>query len=150
MDEREIKSVLAVCERMRAATGYGNNVQRFRFDDVETVRAAFERLSPAYLALLAAPADVRDAVSRLQAWIRDFGDDKQPAFIADLRAVIDAARLGAVGRSADETEPVCERLKTAAIAMIKRHDEHAVACNFEKCGCHECTPFREALNESPT
>lgn len=36
----------------------------------------------------------------------------------------------------------------AAKAMIARHDEHAVACNFSKCGCENCTPFRAAIAKS--
>ncbi len=33
---------------------------------------------------------VNDAVSRLRAWIRDYAHIKQPAFIADLTAVLDS------------------------------------------------------------
>lgn len=29
-----------------------------------------------------------EASARLQAWVRDFGDQKQPAFIADLKTVL--------------------------------------------------------------
>lgn len=32
--------------------------------------------------------DVLDVVGRLRAWIRDFGDEKQPVFIADLKTVL--------------------------------------------------------------
>ena len=31
---------------------------------------------------------VYDVVGRLRAWIRDFGDEKQPVFIADLKTVL--------------------------------------------------------------
>lgn len=34
--------------------------------------------------------DVIDVVGRLRAWIRDYGDEKQPAFVADLKTVLDA------------------------------------------------------------
>lgn len=30
-----------------------------------------------------------EAIGRLQAWVRDFGDEKQPAFIADLKTVLE-------------------------------------------------------------
>jgi hypothetical protein len=30
----------------------------------------------------------------------------------------------------------------AARAMIDRHDVAAIACNFDRCGCPECQPFR--------
>jgi hypothetical protein len=33
---------------------------------------------------------VYDVVSRLRSWIRDYGDQKQPYFIADLKTVLDA------------------------------------------------------------
>lgn len=36
--------------------------------------------------------DVTKAIGRLEAWIREFGDLKEPVFIADLKTVIDAAR----------------------------------------------------------
>ncbi len=32
---------------------------------------------------------VCDVVSRLRSWIRDYGDQKQPYFIADLKTVLD-------------------------------------------------------------
>ena len=32
---------------------------------------------------------VYESVGRLRAWIRDFGDQKQPEFIADLKTVLD-------------------------------------------------------------
>ena len=34
------------------------------------------------------PDDVYDAVGRLRAWIRDFGDQKRPEFISDLQTVL--------------------------------------------------------------
>jgi hypothetical protein len=32
---------------------------------------------------------VCDVISRLRSWIRDYGDQKQPVFIADLKTVLD-------------------------------------------------------------
>ena len=34
------------------------------------------------------PESVYDTVSRLRSWIRDYGDQKQPYFIADLKTVL--------------------------------------------------------------
>ncbi len=37
--------------------------------------------------------DLEEAISHLTAWIRDFGHEKQPAFIKDLTTVINAAEI---------------------------------------------------------
>ena len=34
--------------------------------------------------------EIYDVVGRLRAWIRDYRDEKQPVFIADLKTVLDA------------------------------------------------------------
>lgn len=38
------------------------------------------------------PEEIAEAISRLEAWIRDFGHLKEPVFITDLKTVIEAAR----------------------------------------------------------
>jgi len=37
-------------------------------------------------------SDLVDEINRLEAWIRNYGHEKQPAFIADLRTLIGAAK----------------------------------------------------------
>ena len=44
-------------------------------------------------------SDVVDTINRLEAWLRNYGHEKQPAFIADLRVLIGAAK--AVNRAVD-------------------------------------------------
>lgn len=44
------------------------------------------------------PEHTSDAVERLTAWIRDYGHEKQPQFIADLRSVLKAVPRTAVRR----------------------------------------------------
>ena len=44
-------------------------------------------------------SDIVDTVNRLEAWVRNYGHEKQPAFIADLQAIIRAAK--AVSRAVD-------------------------------------------------
>jgi hypothetical protein len=33
----------------------------------------------------------------------------------------------------------------AAREIVGRHDTHAVACNFDRCGCDDCKPFRALI-----
>ena len=47
-------------------------------------------------------SDLVDEINRLEAWVRNYGHQKQPEFIADLKAVIDAAK--AVSRAIDWLE----------------------------------------------
>ena len=44
-------------------------------------------------------SDIVDAINRLEAWVRNYGHEKQPEFIADLRTLINAAK--AVSRAVD-------------------------------------------------
>ena len=44
-------------------------------------------------------SDIVDTINRLEAWVRNYGHEKQPAFIADLRAIIGTAK--AVNRAVD-------------------------------------------------
>ena len=44
-------------------------------------------------------SDIVDTINRLEAWVRNYGHEKQPAFIADLRVLISAAK--AVSRAVD-------------------------------------------------
>ena len=43
--------------------------------------------------------DLVDEINRLEAWVRNYGHEKQPEFIADLRTLINAAK--AVSRAID-------------------------------------------------
>jgi len=45
MTKQERDSILVACARMRQTHGFGPDVRQFLFEDVVTVRAAFERLS---------------------------------------------------------------------------------------------------------
>ena len=47
-------------------------------------------------------SDLVDEINRLEAWVRNYGHEKQPAFIADLKTLIDAAK--AVSRAIDWLE----------------------------------------------
>ena len=47
-------------------------------------------------------SDLVDEINRLEAWVRNYGHEKQPAFIADLRAIIGVAK--AVSRAVDWLE----------------------------------------------
>ena len=47
-------------------------------------------------------SDIVDTINRLEAWVRNYGHEKQPAFIADLRVLIGAAK--AVSRAIDWLE----------------------------------------------
>ena len=44
-------------------------------------------------------SDIVDTINRLEAWVRNYGHEKQPAFVADLRAIIGTAK--AVSRAVD-------------------------------------------------
>ena len=44
-------------------------------------------------------SDLVDEINRLEAWVRNYGHEKQPAFIADLRTLISAAK--AISRAID-------------------------------------------------
>lgn len=37
-------------------------------------------------------SDIVDTINRLEAWVRNYGHEKQPAFIADLRVLIGTAK----------------------------------------------------------
>lgn len=44
-------------------------------------------------------SDIVDRINRLEAWVRNYGHEKQPAFIADLKTLIGTAK--AVSRAID-------------------------------------------------
>ena len=44
-------------------------------------------------------SDIVDAINRLEAWVRNYGHEKQPAFIADVKTLIGTAK--AVNRAVD-------------------------------------------------
>ena len=47
-------------------------------------------------------SDIVDTINRLEAWVRNYGHEKQPAFIADLKTLIGTAK--AVSRAVDWLE----------------------------------------------
>lgn len=48
--------------------------------------------------------EIRAAAERLRAWLRDYGHEKQPAFVGDLKTVLDAV----AERPADDEQPIDE------------------------------------------
>ena len=44
-------------------------------------------------------SDIVDTINRLEAWVRNYGHEKQPAFIADLKTLIRSAKT--VSRAVD-------------------------------------------------
>ena len=44
-------------------------------------------------------SDLVDEINRLEAWVRNYGHEKRPEFIADLRTLINAAK--AISRAID-------------------------------------------------
>ena len=59
-------------------------------------------------------SDIVDTINRLEAWVRNYGHEKQPAFIADLRVLISAAKAAL---------QVAETLENAERIMIMYEDE---------------------------
>ena len=47
-------------------------------------------------------SNIVDTINRLEAWVRNYGHEKQPAFIADLQAIIRSAKT--VSRAIDWLE----------------------------------------------
>ena len=47
-------------------------------------------------------SDLVDEINRLEAWVRNYGHEKRPEFIADLRTLIGAAK--AISRAVDWLE----------------------------------------------
>jgi|694.fasta_scaffold01648_54 hypothetical protein len=62
-------------------------LKRFAANVAELIKAS-ERAIAEAKAEADHPESVYDAVSRLRSWIRDYGDQKQPYFIADLKTVL--------------------------------------------------------------
>ena len=74
-------------------------------------------------------SDIVDTINRLEAWVRNYGHEKQPAFIADLRVLIGAAK--AISRAVELLQNLEDVTVTmddceAAIAYARAVD-HAVA-----------------------
>ncbi len=74
-------------------------------------------------------SDIVDTINRLEAWVRNYGHEKQPEFIADLKTVIGAAK--AISRAVELLQGLEDVTVTmddceAAIAYARAVD-HAVA-----------------------
>lgn len=65
--------------------------------------------------------EAQAAVGRLTAWVRDYGDSKEPAFIADLSLVIELAKF--------MTEPVAANIATVQ-DVIDMHTANQLATDF--------------------
>ena len=78
-------------------------------------------------------SDIVDTINRLEAWVRNYGHEKQPAFIADLKTLICTAK--AVSRAVEVLHGLEDMTVTmddceAAIAYARAVD-HAVAILWE-------------------
>ena len=74
-------------------------------------------------------SDIVDTINRLEAWVRNYGHEKQPAFIADIKTLIGAAK--SVSRAVELLQGLDDVTVTmddceAAIAYARAVD-HAVA-----------------------
>ena len=81
-------------------------------------------------------SDLVDEINRLEAWIRNYGHEKQPEFIADLRALIAAAK------NAVRAVEMLEGLEGVTVTM----DDYAAAPAYARAVDHavailkgECT-----------
>ena len=59
-------------------------------------------------------SDIVDTINRLEAWVRNYGHEKQPAFIADLKTLIGAAKTSL---------QVAETLENAERIMLTYQDD---------------------------
>ena len=59
-------------------------------------------------------SDIVDAINRLEAWVRNYGHEKQPAFIADLKTLIGTAKAAL---------QVAATLENAERIMIMHEDD---------------------------
>ncbi|MFN9288605.1 MAG: hypothetical protein ACK6EB_11060 [Planctomyces sp.] len=59
-------------------------------------------------------SDIVDTINRLEAWVRNYGHEKQPAFIADLKVLIGAAKAAL---------QVAATLENAERIMIMHEDD---------------------------
>lgn len=59
-------------------------------------------------------SDIVDTINRLEAWVRNYGHEKQPAFIADLRVLIGTAKAAL---------QVAATLENAERIMIMHEDD---------------------------
>ena len=74
-------------------------------------------------------SDIVDTINRLEAWVRNYGHEKQPAFIADIKTLIGTAK--ALSRAVELLQGLDDVTVTmddcqAAIAYARAVD-HAVA-----------------------
>ena len=59
-------------------------------------------------------SDIVDTINRLEAWIRNYGHEKQPAFIADIKTLIGTAKAAL---------QVAATLENAERIMIMHEDD---------------------------
>jgi hypothetical protein len=70
-------------EKLRQAGVLDNDMISVPGDGVLNMLSEFERATPE------ASPEAQEAAIRLAAWVRDFGAEKQPAFIRDVNLLID-------------------------------------------------------------
>ena len=70
--------------------------------------------------------EVYEAISRLKAWIRDYGHEKQPEFICDLETVIGALEPATTGSL--DIKPWCTETGQNACSCHERDGSYV--CDF--------------------
>ena len=69
-------------------------------------------------------SDIVDTINRLEAWVRNYGHEKQPAFIADLKVLIGAAK--AVSRAVE----LLQNLEDVSVTMDDEGSTALMVCAF--------------------
>ena len=69
-------------------------------------------------------SDMVDVINRLEAWVRNYGHEKQPAFIADLRALIGAAK------AAQRAAEMLENAEEVTVTYDEEGDTALMVCAF--------------------
>ena len=67
-------------------------------------------------------SDMVDVINRLEAWVRNYGHEKQPAFIADLRALI------ATAKAAQRAAEMLEDAEDVTVTMDEEGDTALMVC----------------------
>ena len=82
-------------------------------------------------------SDIVDTINRMEAWVRNYGHEKQPAFIADLKVLIGAAK--AVSRAvemlqdAEDVSVTMDDEGDTALMVCAHLVDHAVATLKGEC-----------------
>ena len=69
-------------------------------------------------------SDLVDEINRLEAWVRNYGHEKQPEFIADLRTLIAAAKT--ISRAVE----LLQGLEDVSVTMDDEGSTALMVCAF--------------------